>query len=133
MIYYLSNRGEKAILEKKKLKYIGEMNMLNSILDEVNKNEKQKAEMQKTEQKKSDKPMAEKEKIEIKMGKNLTLEAAEKTPPKTLSYRSPRDLFTFEIVPSIDSVFRKVYQEFERLRSCSCSRRDLIKFIDIRD
>jgi hypothetical protein len=109
------------------------MNMLNSILDEVYKNEKQKAEMQNTLQKKPEKPLAKKESIEIKMGKNLSFEASENPTPKILSFRSPHDLFTSEIVPSIDSIFRKVYQEFERLRSSSCSRRDLIKFIDIRD
>ena len=107
--------------------------MLNQILNEVYKDEQQKAEMQKTQQNKPEKPLAKKEEIEVKLGTNLSLQPSENLTPKILSYRSPRDLFTSEIVPSTDSIFRKVYQEFERLRSSSCSRRDLIKFIDIRD
>ena len=46
MIYFLSKRGEKSILEKKKHKLIGEINMLNQILLNVEDAEQRKARQQ---------------------------------------------------------------------------------------
>lgn len=50
-----------------------------------------------------------------------------------LASEAKHELFTNEIVPSQDTIFKRIYQEVERLRSCGCSRRDLVKYIDLRD
>lgn len=38
-----------------------------------------------------------------------------------------------DLVPNQDAMFKRIYAEFERLRACGCSRRDLVKFIEIRN
>ena len=74
-----------------------------------------------------------KDDINVNLGGNSNVPSELPTPKRKEVSSTPNDLFAIEIVPSHDTIFRKVYNEFERLRGCSCSRRDLIKFIDVRD
>ena len=146
MLHFLSSRGSRRLEEKKKYKCIGEINMLTKMLDEVKQNQKNiEYEQRQTAKQKKIKENQVKDSMGLldgpttpmsrnSTGKNeLVMTSARSSSRNRGRKHSPtasaRDAEPNPL-PTSDSLFNRIYTEFDKLRNCGMSRRDFIQLVD---